>query len=152
MGDPAVNPYQPPAARVADPPAFDGVPPPRIVTIAVWLLWTQIVLELIDAMLDIRDDSQQGSLVVVASAVTMTLVGMVCLLIVMIGRRRNWARIVYAFLFALGLFIQVSNWQGLLNGPLRDLLMILSQLVLQLAAMILLFQRGASAWFRSRKQ
>jgi hypothetical protein len=152
MSDRAPNPYQPPATRVADPPALDAAPRPRIVTIAVWLLWGQIALELIDAVLDIRDDSQQGSLVVVASAVTITLVGMVCWLIFMIGRRRNWARIAFAFLFALAMFAQVWNWQGLLNGPLRDLLMIVAQFGLQLAAMILLFRPQASAWFRSRNQ
>ena len=110
------------------------------------------MIELIDAMLDIREDSQQGSLVVVASAVTMTLVGIVCWLIAMVGRRRNWARIAYASLFALGMFVQVWNWQGLLNGPLRDLLTIVSQFGLQLAAMILLFRPEANAWFRSRNQ
>jgi len=150
MSDRAPNPYQPPAARVADAPAVDDVPPPRIVRVAVWLLWAAMAIEGINGLLEVREDSQPRSLVIAASAVTIVLIGVVCWLIAMIGRRRNWARIIYALLFVLGMGIQVWNWQGLLNGPLRHVLTIMPQFALQLAAMILLFRREASAWFRSR--
>jgi hypothetical protein len=149
MSDRAPNPYQPPTARVADPPAFDGAP--RVVTIALWLLWAGIAIELIDTAFDAHAALQTRSSVVIATNATIAMVGVVCWLIVMIGRRRNWARIAYAFLFALGAIIQVLNWQNLLNGPTRDLLFIVPQFGLQLAAMILLFRPEAGVWFRSRQ-
>ena len=155
MSDPQPNPYVPPVARVADPPTgpagFDGVPRPRVVTIALWLLWAGIAIELIDRAFDVRAALQTQATVVIASNGMIAMMGAVCGLIVMIGRRGNWARIIYAMLFALGALIQVWNWQNLLNGPARDLWVIVPQFGLQLAAMILLFRREADAWFGKRK-
>jgi hypothetical protein len=155
MNEPQSNPYQPPVARVADPPTdpsrFGGTARPRVVTIGVWLLWATIAIELIDKAFEVRDAVRMGTSMVIASNGTMALVGAVCLLIVIIGRRRNWARITYAMLFALGTMVQLFNWQALLDGLTRDLLFILLQWAVQLAAMILLFSRDANGWFGSRK-
>jgi len=145
------NPYRPPSARVADvaDPAA-ATPRPRVVSIAVWLLWASIVLELLDELFDIYDQSRRGAIVVAASAITIFLVGVVCWLIFMIGRQRNWARITYAILFALGMSVHLVNWQITWNGPPRDLAAIVLQSGLQLAAVVLVFQRAANAWFRTR--
>jgi hypothetical protein len=149
MNDPQSNPYRPPVAQVADPPRSDDTP--RIVAIALWLLWTGIAVEVIDTAFDVHAGLQTHASVVIATNGTIAMVGVVCWLIFMIGRRRNWARIVYAVLFALGAIVQGLNWQNLLNGSTRDLLSIVSQFGLQLAAMILLFRREADEWFGSRK-
>jgi hypothetical protein len=155
MSDPQPNPYLPPGARVADPPTdparFDGTLRPRVVLIALWLLWATIAIELIHKGLIVNDALRMGTTSVIASNSTIALVGVVCWMIVMIGRRRNWARVTYAILFALGTIGQVVNWQNLLNGPVRDLWIIVPQCGLQLVAMILLFRREANAWFGSRK-
>lgn len=149
------NPYLPPVARVADPPidpaSFDGVPRPRVVTIALRLLWSSIAIEVVDAAFDAHDAWRTSSSVVISANGTMALVGVVCGLIFMIGRRRNWARLVYAFLFALGTGVQVWNWEALLSGPTRDLWTIVPQFAVQLAGMILLFLPAAGTWFRWRK-
>jgi hypothetical protein len=134
---------------VADPAA--ATPRPRAVSIAVWLLWAQIAVELLDELLDIHDASQSGAIVVAANAYTIVLVGGVCWLIFMIGRRRNWARIIYAFLFALGMTIQLVTWEATLNGLPRDLVAIVLQSGLQLAGVVFVFQRAANAWFRTRR-
>lgn len=148
MMDAPNNPYRPPSARVADPAV--ATPRPRAVSIAVWLLWAQVAIEVLETLLDAHDGLQKGGTVVVASNMTMVIIGVVCWLIFMIGRRRNWARITYAFLFALGMGVQLVTWQNTLNGPPRDLVAIALQSGLQLAAVVLVFQRAANAWFRTR--
>lgn len=141
------NPYEPPAARVADAVA----PRPKPVTIAVALLWTQMSIEVLDKVLDARDGLQRGETVMLASNFTMVMMVLVCGLIFMIGRRRNWARITYALLFSLGMVVQIATWRTTLEGLPREMLAIILQSALQLAAMILVFQRVANAWFETRR-
>lgn len=153
MMDAPNNPYRPPSARVEDvaDSAASATPRPRAVLIAVWLLWATIAIEVLEKVLDAHNGLQSGAFVVVASNITIVMVGVLCWLIFMIGRRRNWARISYALLFALGMIFHLGNWQNALNGPPRELIEIALQSGLQLAAVVLVFQRAANAWFRTGK-
>jgi hypothetical protein len=144
MMDAPNNPYRPPSARVGD----VMTPRPRAASIAIWLLWMSIAIEVLAKVLDVHDKLQREATVVVASGITMALVGVVCGLIVMTGRRRNWARIGYAVLFALGMGYFVTHWQEVVDGPFRDLLSIVMQSGLQIVAMMLLFLPSSNAWFR----
>lgn len=70
-------------------------------------------------------------------------------LILMIGRRRNWARITYLVLFALGLPLLLfglfgANWGGL-AGLLRLLSLLLT--LTRILALVWLFGRAARDWF-----
>ena len=146
------NPYRPPSARVED--VMDltaAMSRPRAASIAVWLLWAMIAIEILEKLRDGHEEWRLGTLSIVANAITMGLVGLMCWLIFMIGRRRNWARITYAVLFALGMFFHLMNWRNTLHGPPRDLIAIVLQTALQVSAMVLLFQSAANGWFRPRR-
>jgi hypothetical protein len=145
------NPYRPPYARVADVanPAA-GTPRPRVVSLVLWLLWANIAIEILDKILDVREAWPAISIAVVPSAITTIMVGVLCWLIFMIGRRRNWARITYAVLFAFGMIFHLVSWRNTLESPPRELIAIVLQSVLQLSAMILVFLPAPNAWFRSR--
>jgi hypothetical protein len=82
-----------------------------------------------------------------------TMVGSMAVLIVMIGQRRNWARITFLILYLFGLILTVPALPALLIllrvRPLSFFLT-LALTVLQTVALILLFQREASEWFRAR--
>jgi hypothetical protein len=72
-------------------------------------------------------------------------------LIIMIGRRRNWARVTFLVLFLLG--VLPSIWplvRSFSISPVSGLLGLL-QVVLQVIALIFLFQHEASAWFATPK-
>jgi hypothetical protein len=145
------NPYRPPSARVADvagPSA--GTPRPRVVSLVLWLLWINIAIEILDKILDVRDAWPTISIDVVAAAITTILVCVLCWLIFVIGRRRNWARITYAVLFAFGMTFHLMSWRNTLQSPPRELITIVLQSGLQLSAMIFVFLPASNAWFRSR--
>jgi hypothetical protein len=145
------NPYRPPSARVADTADLVAAAPrPYVVSLVVWLLWANIAIEILDKILDVHDAWQTSSIVVIASTITMILIGVLCWLIFMIGRRRNWARITYALLFAFGMTFHLASWQNTLQSPPREVIAIVLQSGLQLSAMILVFLPASNAWFRSR--
>ena len=71
-------------------------------------------------------------------------------LTVMIGKGRNWARITYLVLTIVGLPLSVLPlYQSLTKTPISGIIGT-AQLVLQTIALIFLFQRASSEWFRSR--
>ena len=69
-------------------------------------------------------------------------------LIYLIGKGRNWARITYLLVFvaplpiALPDLLQVLRWSPWLGSAL------LAQLTVQIVAVVLLFQKPSSEWFR----
>jgi hypothetical protein len=149
MGAPS-NPYRPPAARVEDVAELAATPRPRVVSFVLWLLWANIAIEILDKILDVRDAWPMMSIAVVATSITMIVVGALCWLIFMIGRQRNWARITYALLFAFGMIFHLVNWRNALQSPPRELVAIVLQSGMQLSGMILVFLPASNAWFRSR--
>lgn len=153
MGAEESNPYLPPKARVADAGDAKRVaePRPRLVTIALWLMWADIALELLDIALETREMLKTVQTVVIASNSTIVMIFVVCALIFMTGRRHNWARIAIAILLAVGMSWQVTHWQELLDKPFRDSIQIAVQGGIHLAAMVLLFLPASNAWFRARK-
>jgi len=72
-------------------------------------------------------------------------------LIYLIGKGRNWARITYLLVFvapipiALPDLLQVFRWSPWLASAL------LAQLVVQIVAVVLLFQKPSSEWFRQMR-
>ena len=70
-------------------------------------------------------------------------------IVAMIGAGRNWARITLLALFLPGLVLMIVLLPLLLrvNGTL-SLVVMAAQTLLQTVAVILLFQREASQWFR----
>jgi hypothetical protein len=144
------KPYQPPDGRVADVPEPPEPPRPRAVTIAVWLLVSAVVLELVGVAIDWRDQSNAEIVIFTAIAVTVMLC-IVAWLIFMLGRRRNWARLVYAIFFVIGLSTFVAPGPTLEKTPL-ELLITIVQGVLQFVAVVLTYLPVSNAWYRSGRE
>jgi hypothetical protein len=111
---------------------------------AVTLLWASLGIGILNSLLVATHPTLPN-----AHLMQFVIVVIMALLIAMIGRGRNWARITLLVLYLPGLVLGVLTIPLLLrvSGPL-SLLIMLAQSVLQAVAMILLLQREASDWFR----
>jgi hypothetical protein len=139
------NPYEAPAARVADiaEPA-PQMPRPRAVTWAAWMLWVTIAL----VFVDLPTPVDPSTISLIAIGVTYVVIVFTAWLVFLIGKRRNWARITYLILFVPGVVFHVTHLRDLLTHTPIDQAVTFAQALLQLAAMILVFLPASNAWFR----
>ena len=77
------------------------------------------------------------------------LFGFAILLIVMISRGRNWARITFLILFLVGLIPRCISLVHSLSVTSFSYLVQVAQLVSEIAALVLLFSRESSEWFKA---
>jgi hypothetical protein len=151
MNDAADNPYRAPQAQLIDVPlpGEERGPRPGQVAIAVGLLWLTLLI-------------QAGALTflwrlfrlfppymfVVAGTITV-IWALTAFLVAMIERGHNWARITYLVAFLIGLpFSALSILANLGQAPVVGIAAVVAQIVLQIAAMVLLFSGASGAWFR----
>ena len=81
---------------------------------------------------------------------TLVVFAVMVFLIAMIGRGRNWARITFLVLFLLGLLPSILPLiRSFTISPISGVLG-LAQVVLQIVAMVFLFQQESSAWFKPK--
>lgn len=124
---------------------------PSQVTLALQLLWGSVglgVFEFLFRWPNIDNAAPLSFVLVVAIATT----ALVSWLIVMIGRGRNWARIVYLVVFLLGVpLIAFGLTEELTRRPVIGLIN-LAQMALQAVALVLLFRPPGSSWFRPNPQ
>jgi hypothetical protein len=73
-------------------------------------------------------------------------------LIYSISRGRNWARITFLVLFAIGLPFAVQPLLQSLSTQLVSGILGIAQMVAQITALVLLFQASANVWFRGAKK
>ena len=145
------NPYAPPKAVVADEPE-QVIPRPRVVTVAVWMLWIEVALSSLSALLRMGYSSQ--AVVVISVLIGAVLLqGLSALLIYKIWKGRNWARITYLVLTLLAILAWFQMAAALPNGvkfvPAVETLLPLVGTTLDVVALFLLFVPGR-AWFRRR--
>ena len=122
--------------------------PPKVGT-AIKLLYITLGLGILRSALEASTLLQAPSpaLVIFKKALVF---GVIWFFIFMIARGRNWARITFLVLFVGGLPIAVLQlWQSLTAYPIFGLLDF-SQTVIQIVALVLLFQKASSAWFKAR--
>ena len=141
------NPYSAPRSTVTDTPS----PPmerPRVVVIAVALLWTEVALGLLESLLDWKHLTSDDSATFVM-IVDLLFVGLSVLINIMIWRGRNWARIVALVLTVLAVvgFAPVVGVE-FARAPLVTLLG-LGELLLDVIAMYMVFVPGRQ-WFARR--
>jgi cytochrome bd-type quinol oxidase subunit 1 len=80
-------------------------------------------------------------------------IGMLVLMIVLIyfiSKRRNWARITYTVLFAIGIPFTLFGLARSLSAAQLTGVVGLIQFGMQVAALVLLYQRQSSDWFAGR--
>ncbi len=123
---------------------------PPLVTLANRLLWSSLGLGVLRAAFDWPEIARTGPIAFVLPVMVLTF-AVVAFLIVMIARRRNWARIVFLALFVIGTLMNgPSTVEEILTRPVLGLCGLM-QILLQGGALFLLFRPPASAWFRPPK-
>ena len=120
---------------------------PQKVQNAVSILYVTLGIGIISAILQVLAHGAISRMFT-----TLVIVAAMAFLIVMTGRGRNWARVTLLILFLVGVlpsilplvrFFAVHPISGFLG---------LAQLVLQIVALIFLFQEESSQWFSATQQ
>lgn len=144
--------YAPPATEVADPPLVPALPSrPRQVQIAVALLCLSLVLGIPEAVVSVRPEPAEGGRVDTVLVVVMLLAfAFACFLNVKVHQGRNWARIVVLVLTALSIAMTLFPLdESRVDGPMLQGLRLLCVLI-DVAAMYLVFSKPGSLWFKRR--
>jgi hypothetical protein len=139
------NPYAPPKAALKDPSETEGQP--RVVRIAVTLLWIELGLSVVSALTDllITDVPASGDLVF-SIAWSGAWIALAAFLNLKIAAGYRWARtltLVLAVLGTLGMLGSIVT-QGM---PVADLAFGIVGTALDAAALVLLYRSSARGWF-----
>ena len=123
---------------------------PKKVGAAVKLLYITLGIGVLRSIMEASMHAQMASPAFVMF-VTFFVLGIMWLFIHMIGKGRNWARITFLVLFIVGIpFSILPLLQSLAAAPISGLLGI-GQTVIQVIALVFLFQKPSSDWFREMK-
>jgi hypothetical protein len=146
------NPYSPPTSTVTDIDTSIPIARPREVRIAVVLCWISLVVALPAIYEDFSgpEPAVAAALYVGLGSFYVALLAFAIWLIVMIGRARNWARIVYAVLTGLNLIAVFGDIPGTFAGPWYSWSASLLSTAMDLAIVVLLFRPASNAWYRVR--
>lgn len=123
---------------------------PEKVTTAVILLYVALIIGVLQsimlASLLVRTSPIEHVIFIFSS-----LIGVIWFLIYKISRGCNWARISILVMFIVGaLFLLQAFLESLAVSPIYGLLGI-AQILIQAVALILLFQKPSSDWFKEVK-
>lgn len=123
---------------------------PAAVSNAVKLLYATLGIGVLRAALEFRTIAQPASVTFIF-LIWVIVFGLMWFLIYKIGSRRNWARITFLVLFVVGIpFSILPLLRSLSATPLSGLVGI-AQMIGQIIALAMLFQRSSTAWFRNTK-
>jgi FtsH-binding integral membrane protein len=124
---------------------------PNKVFNAVTLLWITIAVGVIRSILEFSNLAQMASPSFIIFVQIFTL-AILAFFIYMIGKGRNWARITFLVLFITGIpFSILPMIQSFAVSPISGILGI-GQTTLQIIALVFLFQKPSSDWFKSMKK
>ena len=122
---------------------------PKKVQNAVTILYVTLGIGIIRAVMEASANAEIAG-VGFLMFVTLMVFAVMVFLIAMIGRGRNWARITFLVLFLLGLLPSILPLiRSFTISPISGVLG-LAQVVLQIVAMVFLFQQESSAWFKPK--
>jgi len=122
---------------------------PKKVQNAVTILYVTLGIGILRAVIEASANAQRAGLTFVIF-VTLVVSAVMVFFIVMIGRGKNWARITFLVLFLLGLVPAILPLIRSFNlSPISGVLGF-AQIVLQGLALVFLFQRQSSEWFRTK--
>ena len=125
-------------------------PRPARVSLALNLLWITIALGAFRLWRGWAELTAAAPMAIVVGTVVFV-IGVLAVLLVFMGMRMNWARIVYLLLFIVGL---PSGAKGIVHALDADALVgaiSIVQIALQIIALVLLFMPESNAWFRNRE-
>jgi hypothetical protein len=125
--------------------------PPRAVTQAVWLLWISLATGLVELALSMNpfrkpaELQPEAHMTVFGVFASITLIGTAYLVVVHHVRKgRNWARITVLVLVALGV---IESLVARRTVEIVPFLLNLLEILLDIAALALLFSNPAAPWF-----
>ncbi len=116
------------------------MPPPNTVRIGIWLIGLTLLTDLI-ASLWPRAHMAGG---IGLAAPTFLIFG--CLLYA-IGRRRNWARLVFTFLYIVGVLLALTMMGRFGSAGAMAVVLTVGLIIVQGAELACLFLPSASAWY-----
>ena len=122
---------------------------PKKVQNAVTILYVTLGIGIVRAVMEASANAEMAG-VGFLMFVTLVVFAVMVFLIAMIGRGRNWARITLLVFFLLGLPLSILPViRSFTNSPISGVLG-LAQVILQIVAIVFLFQQEASAWFKPK--
>jgi len=146
------NPYAPPSSTVTDIDTSIPIARPREVRIAVVLCWISLVFAMPAMYGDFGgpDPAVATAFYVGEGLFYVALLAFAIWLIVMIGRARNWARIVYAVLTALSLISVFGDIPGTFAGAWYSWSASWLTTAMDVVIVVLLFRPASNGWYRVR--
>lgn len=125
---------------------------PRRITIAIKLLYLNLGIGILRSFLEAARLTSSApapiGFIVVIQIVTLAII---MFLIYIIGKGKNWARIIILVLFLIGLPFSIRPLLQSLAANLFSGLLGIAQTILQIIALIFLFQKASSDWFKKAK-
>jgi hypothetical protein len=119
--------------------------PPITVRVGIWLIGLTLLTNLI-ASLWPRAQMMGG---IGQAATTFLIFG--CLLYA-IGRRRNWARLVFTFLYIVGVFFALTLMGRFRSAGTIAVLLNMGLIIVQGAGLACLFLPSAAAWYHPSRR
>lgn len=127
---------------------------PDSVSTALTLLWISLAVGVLNSIISFSNsvDLAQGYGSGFVIFVTLFVIAFMAFFIYMIGEGKNWARITFLVLFIIGIpFSVLPAIILLLTDPISAMFSV-GISILQLIALIFLFQKTSSDWFHSMKK
>ena len=114
---------------------------------AVRLLWISLIFGIIRSVFEIAKVEEVIG-IIIGVGIALPIISIVALLIYMIGKGRNWARITYLVLFIVGFALGVPALViSVFTNPLFTVLR-LGETILTGIGLYLLFRSTSSNWFQ----
>jgi hypothetical protein len=121
---------------------------PKAVAIAAYLVWIALAVTLAEALIQ---DSHRTPFDFSFVAISVAVFSVPILLVYMIWRRHNWARITFAALMVIGMYFTIpeviASWEGAPFASIGRSAIA----ALQLVGLYLLFSVPSNAWFKRRQ-
>ena len=129
---------------------------PDKVSTAVTLLWVTIAIGIVGSIMEFPSSLEvataQGFGLGFIIFTTFFTLAILAFFIFMIGKGKNWARITFLVFFIIGIPLAGrSLFQSLLRNPVSGILGIV-EIILEIIALVFLFQKPSSDWFKSIKK
>lgn len=146
------NPYSPPSSTVADVDAGQPLERPPEVRRAIVIFWISVAIAIpswFEASGVDTSDPENFIPLVMGWVFAVAMMAFTIFVVVSMGRARNWARLTYLILAALGWVMMAADMPGMFDRPWYYWSGYLANAALDVAIVILLFRPASNDWFRA---
>lgn len=142
------NPYTPPGSELKDAPYERAIAQrPRNIVHAVRMLWVSLVLSIPISIREYQDAASEGNATFLLYFI-LTLYAISVLINVYIHRGSHWARVLLLVFNILNGLSFMAAAHEILRYPAGDLVCLAVSMALDLFALVLVYTRPGSLWFR----